>query len=192
LNERTKSPPYKAIGLLDQFVHSKIQPSDRKLLQPKVAPSYADPMGDRRKARSRIRNARAKERWALALVLVITCVPLLATLFAIVSTTEPDLSDFTPINPRVGNYLLLNWSELREGHLLTPSSVPTEYTDALVQVLGYMTEGDGPTLTGELIRDFGLLPEVGDALHPAHGSETRWWPSTFEKGIKSSTRPRLL
>jgi hypothetical protein len=149
-------------------------------------------MGDRRKARSRIRNARAKERWALALVLVITCVPLLATLFAIVSTTEPDLSDFTPINPRVGNYLLLNWSELREGHLLTPSSVPTEYTDALVQVLGYMTEGDGPTLTGELIRDFVLLPEVGDALHPANRFGDQMVAVHLREGNQVQYSPKTL
>src|SRR5580704_1526235 len=125
-------------------------------------------MGDRGKARSRIRNARAKERWTLALVLVVTRVPVLATLFATISTTEPDLFDFTPINPRVGNYLPLNWSELREGHLHTLSSGPTECSDAVVQALGYLTEGDGSILTGELIRDFVLLPEVGDALHPAH------------------------
>ena len=165
MNERTKHELDKAAGPVDQFVHSKIQASDRKFLQPKVAPSYADPLGDRGKARSKIRNARAKERWTLALVLVITCVPVLATLFAIIYERPP----------------YIPWS-----------SGPTEYTDAVVQALGYMTEGDGPTLTGELIRDFVLLPEVGDALHPAHRFGDQRWPSTFEKEIKSGTRPRLL
>jgi hypothetical protein len=125
-------------------------------------------MRERRIARSKVRNARTKELRTLALVLVITCVPVFTTLFAIISTTEPDLSYFTPRNPQVGNYLLLNWSVLQKGHLHNLSSGPTGYMGAVVQALGYMTEGDGATGTGELVRDFMLRPEAGNALHPAH------------------------
>jgi hypothetical protein len=95
----------------------------------------------------------------LVLVIVITCVPVLGTLLAIVSTTEPDLSDLTPIRQSQGQYVLLNWFALRHGHLSAQASV---------QALGYMLESDRSPHTGEWVRDFVLLPEVGNLLHPEH------------------------
>jgi hypothetical protein len=96
---------------------------------------------------------------ALVLVIVITCVPVLATLLAIVSTTEPDLSDLAPISQTPGQYVLLNWFALRQGHLSTESAI---------QALGYMVESDRSDHAGDWVRDFVLLPEAGNLLHPAH------------------------
>jgi hypothetical protein len=80
-------------------------------------------------------------------------------LLAVVSTTEPDLSDLTPIGQPPGQYELLNWFALRHGRLSR---------QAAVLALGYMVENDRSPHTGELVRDFVLLPEAGNILHPAH------------------------
>jgi hypothetical protein len=61
---------------------------------------------------------------ALVLVIVITFVPVLATLLAIVSTTEPDLSDLTPIRQTAGQCVLLNWFALRHGRFFHRSIRP--------------------------------------------------------------------
>ena len=103
--------------------------------------------------------SRSERLRTLVLVIVITCVPVLGTLLAVVSTTEPDLSDLTPIRQSPGQYALLNWFALRHGPLSTQTSV---------QALGYMVESDRSPHTGDLVRDFVLLPEVGNILHPAH------------------------
>jgi len=95
----------------------------------------------------------------LILVVLITCIPVLGTLLAIVSTTEPDLSDLSPIQQSAGQYELLNWFALRHGRFSGQASV---------QSLGYMVESDRSQHTGEWIRDFVLLPEAGNLLHPAH------------------------
>jgi hypothetical protein len=80
-------------------------------------------------------------------------------LLAIVSTTEPDLSDLTPLRQVPGQYELLNWFALRHGRFSAEASV---------QALGYMVEGDRSPHTGDWVRDFVLLPEAGNLLHPAH------------------------
>ena len=84
---------------------------------------------------------------------------MLGTLLAIVSTTEPDLSDLTPIRQTPGQYKLLNWFALRHGRFFAQTSV---------QALGYMVESGRSPHTGDLVRDFILLPEAGNILHPAH------------------------
>ena len=47
---------------------------------------------------------------ALVLIAVVAGVPILGTIYVTASTSEPDLSDLTPISQRAGNYLVLNWS----------------------------------------------------------------------------------
>ena len=103
--------------------------------------------------------SRSERLRTLVLVIVITCVPVLGTLLAIVSTTEPDLSDLTPIRQPPGQYELLNWFALRHGRFSAQASV---------QALGYMVESNRSPHTGDRIRDFIVLPEAGNLLHPAH------------------------
>jgi hypothetical protein len=104
----------------------------------------------------------------LALLTAGLCVPVLTALIAIFSTAEPDISDLTPISQKVGDYVILSWSNLERGRphaLLEDSSV---FAGARVQALGYMMEGERSTRTGEQVHDFFLLPEAGNLLHPAH------------------------
>ena len=104
-----------------------------------------------------LRVSRNERLRTLVLVIVITCVPVLGV--AIVSTTEPDLSDLTPIGQPPGQYELLNWFALRHGRFSS---------EAAVQALGYMVESDRSPQAGDWVRDFVLLPEAGNLLHPAH------------------------
>ena len=112
----------------------------RSLFSPNVAS-----MAVRARTSKGLSVSRNERLRTLVLVIVITCVPVLATLLAIVSTTEPDLSDLAPIGQTPGQYVLLNWFALRNGHLSAESAI---------QALGYMVESDrSPTqATG-----FGIL-----------------------------------
>jgi hypothetical protein len=51
------------------------------------------------------------------------------------------------------------------------------WSGAVVQAPGYVTEGDGPTLTGELIRDFVLLPGPPEQRRSARCWEDRARPA---------------
>jgi hypothetical protein len=127
--------------------------------------------------------SRSERLRALVLVIVITCVPVLATLLAIVSTTEPDLSDLTPIRQIPGQYALLNWFALRQGRLSSESSV---------QALGYMVESDRSPHSGDWVRDFVLLPEAGNLLHPAHRIPDEMIAVRLREGEKIQFSPRRL
>ncbi len=105
------------------------------------------------------RVSRSEGVRAFVLVVAFACVPVLGTLLAIVSTTEPDLSDLTPIRHPRGQYVLLDWLALRHGQFSLAASV---------QALGYMAESDRSLHTGDRVRDFVLLPEAGNILHRAH------------------------
>jgi hypothetical protein len=114
---------------------------------------------------------------------VITCVPVLGTLLAIVSTTELDLSDLTPIQRLPGQYELLNWFALRHGRFSTQASV---------QALGYMVESDRSPHTGDWVRDFVLLPEAGNLLHPAHRIPDEMIAVQLREGEQIQFSPRRL
>jgi len=102
-----------------------------------------------------VRISKGQEIRALVLVITITVIPVAGTVIAVVATTQPNLSGLTPIGNPQANYALVDWSHL--GHL-----------NKAVQVLGYMTDGDHPLREGDWVQDFGLLPDAGNVLHPAH------------------------
>ena len=114
---------------------------------------------------------------------MITSVPVLGTLLAIVSTTEPDLSDLTPIRRTQGQYELLNWFALRHGRFSAQTSV---------QALGYMVESGRSPHTGDLVRDFILLPEAGNILHPAHRNPDEIIAVQLREGEQMQFFPRRL
>jgi hypothetical protein len=114
---------------------------------------------------------------------VITCVPVLGTLLAVVSTTEPDLSDLTPIRQPPGQYELLNWFALRHGRFSAQASV---------LALGYMMESDRSRRTGDMVRDFALLPEAGNILHPAHRIPDEMIGVRLREGEQIHFSPRRL
>jgi hypothetical protein len=81
-------------------------------------------------------------------------------------TSGPDLFDLVPKGATSDGYALLAWYDLERGsHSLKVGGVST---GAPVRVLGYMMEGDQPVRDGEMVRRFVLLPDKGNAVHPAH------------------------
>jgi hypothetical protein len=108
--------------------------------------------------------SRREEVRSLFLVTVITCVPVVGTLWAVISTTQPALSDLAPIAKQSGGYAVLDWPALRQDHAHAPIIPGTA-----VQALGYMVEvEDNHASPGSRVKEFVLLPEAGNIMHPAH------------------------
>jgi hypothetical protein len=92
--------------------------------------------------------------------------PVVGTLILITTTGRPDLFDLTPVISRSDQYLVLAWSDLeRTKHTLHAAGVSS---GAMIRALGYMMDGYRPIRDGERVRGFILLPDVGNAWHPAH------------------------
>jgi len=119
----------------------------------------------------------------LVVVIVIACVPVAGTVLAIVSTTVPDLSDLAPIRQTQSQYVLLNWLALRHGQFSPAASV---------QALGYMLESDRSLHPGDWVRDFVLLPEAGNILHPAHRIPDQMIAVRLREGEQIQFFPRNL
>jgi hypothetical protein len=145
--------------------------------------SYRCPVAVRVNAAKDLGVPRSEAYRALIRVIVITCVPVLGTLLAIVSTTEPDLSHLTPIRRAPDGYVLLNWFALQEGRVSSEASA---------QALGYMVESDRPRHAGEWVRDFVLLPDAGNLLHPAHRIPDQMIAIRLRDGEQIQFSPRSL
>lgn len=129
---------------------------------------------------------------ALVLIAVVAGVPILGTIYVTASTSEPDLSDLTPISQRAGNYLVLNWSSLLQdqAHGLNRGTVIPSGTE--VQALGYMMQSDRSTGKDPWVQDFVLLPEAGNLLHPAHRMRDQMIAVHLEDGARIQFAPRAL
>ena len=125
---------------------------------------------------------------ALVLIAIVAGVPILGTIYVTASTSEPDLSDLTPIAQRAGNYLVLNWSELLQEK---PHDLNIR-TGAEVQALGYMMNSDRSTGNDQWVQDFVLLPEAGTLLHPAHRIRDQMIAVHLEDGARIQFAPRAL
>jgi len=129
---------------------------------------------------------------ALVLIVVVAGVPILGTIFVTASTSEPDLSDLTPIRQHADNYLVLNWSALLQDHahvLYTGRVIPA---GAEVQALGYMLDSDRSTSKDQWVQDFVLLPEAGNLMHPAHRIRDQMIAVHLEDGTRIQFAPRAL
>lgn len=84
----------------------------------------------------------------------------------ILRSPGPDLAGLTPKNPLVDGALLIAWSDLERGHIALRVGGPSAGISA--RVLGYMMEGDHPVSDGQMVARFVLLPDAGNAVHPAH------------------------
>ena len=94
------------------------------------------------------------------------CLPAIAAVILISRTGGPDLFDLVPRDPGSDGYAFLAWFDLERGrHTLKVGGVST---GAPIRALGYMMEGDQPIRDGELVGRFVLLPDKGNAVHPAH------------------------
>jgi hypothetical protein len=105
---------------------------------------------------------------ALILVVLVAGVPILGTILVTASTSEPDLSDLTPIHERAGKYLVLDWSALLQDRPRLPKTGTVIPAGADVQALGYMMDGDRSSGKDKWVQHFVLLPETGSLLHPPH------------------------
>ena len=164
------------------FVH-ETSPSIGKFLEVERSIAYRYLMAVRSSTAKGLRVSRSEELRTLVIVIVIACVPVAGTVLAIVSTTERDLSDLTPIRQTQSQYVLLNWLALRHGQF--PPAVS-------VQALGYMVESDRSLSTGEWVRDFVLLPEAGNVLHPAHRIPDQMIAVRLREGEQIQFSPRSL
>jgi hypothetical protein len=128
----------------------------------------------------------------LVLVAVVAGVPILGTIYVTASTSEPDLSDLSPINQRADNYLILNWPALLQDQahgLNTGTAIPS---GAEVQALGYMMKSDRSAGKEQWVQDFVLLPEAGNLLHPAHRIRDQMIAVHLVDGNRVHFAPRTL
>lgn len=123
---------------------------------------------------------------------VIAGVPILGTIFVTASTSEPDLSELSPIDPRANKYALLDWSVLLQDHSHVLKAGPVIPSGAEVQAMGYMMAGDQPVRKGEWIQDFLLLPEAGSLLHPAHRNRDQMIAIHLEDSARIQFTPGAL
>jgi len=127
-------------------------------------------VGQRPGRKRKLSVSPGEQRRTLILIVCIACVPLLGTVAVVVSTTGSDLSDLAPLTPRAGEYLVLDWSALQHDrpHAMVAGTGFAVFNGAAAQALGYMTDGNRPIAKGEIVRDFVLLPDRGNLVHPAH------------------------
>jgi len=93
------------------------------------------------------------------------CLPVLVVAVLISRSSGPDLFDLVPKNPNSDGYALLAWYDLDRGrHALKEVGVST---GARMRALGYIMDGGQPVRDGQFVRRFVLLPDRGDAMHPA-------------------------
>jgi hypothetical protein len=124
--------------------------------------------------------------------MVVVAVPILGTIFVTASTSEPDLSELAPINERAGNYVFLDWSALLRHQFGIPGAEIGISAGSDIQALGYMVDGDQPAGKGEWVRDFVLLPEAGNLLHPAHRIPDQMIAVSLEDPKRIQFSPRAL
>ncbi len=112
--------------------------------------------------------SKSEERRTLIILIVAACVPVLGAVCAVTLSSHPDLSGLSPLKEQVGPYVILGWPPLLRDHSHFLNARTSSLSGALIQVLGYMTDGAQPIATGQLVKRFVLLPDAGNLLHPAH------------------------
>ena len=96
---------------------------------------------------------------ALAAMAVLICLRAITALVLILRTTRTKLLDLVPVSSRSAGYVLLAWRDLERGRNALRQNGAANGTP--VRVLGYLAEGGR-------YAGFVLLPDAGNALHPAH------------------------
>jgi hypothetical protein len=149
-------------------------------------------VGSRAKVRKKPTLSQRDSIRALILVVLVAGVPILGTVLITASTSEPDLSDLTPITQHAGKYLVLDWSALLQNEprvLKTGTVIPA---GADVQALGYMMESDRPVRKDKWVQDFVLMPEAGNLMHPAHRVPDQMIAVHLEHDNRIQFSPRAL
>jgi hypothetical protein len=149
-------------------------------------------VGRRAKGKKKVSISRADSIRVLLLVILVAGVPILGTVFVSNSTSEPDLSELTPISPRAGQYLVLDWSALLQNEPRISNTGTVIPAGPEVQALGYMMDGDRSIGKNQWVKDFVLLPEAGTLLHPAHRMRDQMIAVHLEDGTRIQFSPRAL
>jgi len=149
-------------------------------------------VGRRAKGEKKVSVSRVDSIRVLLLVILVAGVPILGTVFVTNSTGEPDLSELTPISPRAGQYLVLDWSALLQNEPHVSKAGAVIPAGAEVQALGYMMDGDRSIGKNQWVKDFVLLPEAGTLLHPAHRIRDQMIAVHLEDGSQIQFSPRAL
>jgi len=123
---------------------------------------------------------------------VIACVPVLGAVWAITSTSQPDLSDLAPLKAQSGEYALLGWPTLLRDHSHALKRQAAIFSGASIQALGYMMDGAEPIATGQQVTRFVLLPDAGNLLHPAHRFGDQMIAVNLRESDLSTFSPRTL
>jgi len=153
---------------------------------------YVYCVGSRAQVKKKPTVSRRDNIRALVLVAVVAGVPILGTIYVTAATSEPDLSDLTPISQRAGNFLVLNWSSLLQDQAHSLNTGTVIPSGAQVQALGYMMDSDRSTSKDQWVQDFVLLPEAGNLLHPAHRIRDQMIAVHLEDGTRIQLAPRAL
>ena len=149
-------------------------------------------MRQRVTSKRKSRLAHRQESSAFFLIAVIACVPVIGSIWAVIATIQPDLSDLIPLNAQIEEYALLEWSALLGGHSAAPPLRSRVVSGASIQALGYMMDGAGPVRAGAPTRRFLLLPDAGNLLHPAHRFGDQMIMVELRNGDARPFSPRAL
>ena len=149
-------------------------------------------MRRRAKGKKKVSISRADSIRILLLVILVAGVPILGTVFVTNSTSEPDLSELTPISPRAGQYLVLDWSALLQNEPRVSKTGTVIPAGPEVQALGYLMDGDRSIGINQWVQDFVLLPEAGNLMHPAHRIRDQMIAVHLEDGTRIQFSPRAL
>jgi hypothetical protein len=94
------------------------------------------------------------------------CLPAFVAVILITTAARQDLFDLIPVVASSDQYSILAWPELERGnHALSAGRISSGTT---MRALGYMMDGGRPVRDGQRVQDFVLLPDAGNAVHPAH------------------------
>jgi len=118
----------------------------------------------RRQVPQRDVTSRRALQWLIALAAII-CLPAVATVILISRTSEPDLFDLVPKVPQLDGYSILAWPDLERAHHALKAGALS--SGARIRALGYMMDGDRSAGDHD-VSGFILLPDAGNAFHPAH------------------------
>jgi hypothetical protein len=96
----------------------------------------------------------------------VICLSAIAGIVLISKTAGPDLFDLIPADSHSDGYVLLAWAALERAHNALNAGDISSGT--MIRALGYMMDADRAVRDGERVGSFVLLPDKGNALHPAH------------------------
>lgn len=118
------------------------------------------------------------------------CLPAFVSVVLITNAARQDLFDLSPVVASSDQYSMLAWQQLERGrHALSAGAISS---GALMRALGYMMDGDRPVHDGERVRNFVLLPEAGNPVHPAHRFGDRMIDVRLSAGNESRFSGRSL